>query len=299
MRKKNHKLSRSYRPPFWRKVAEGDKTCCGELALVLSAKAIPWYLSHASRNRQLYVPALLEQRAMRELALYESENRPNQRTYVPWTLYHDWAAAPIYLIPLVLVYALQHGWLLQDGRILQKRGALDAIQVILHSEWPRLATALTLHNGIVHLVGNVCFGAFFLALLARLCGYGHAWLLSCLGGILGNGLSVLTHKLGYASIGFSTALFATVGAIAGVLLWRISEKIFMPFAAALAFLAMLGVEGANTDYAAHICGLCAGGILGLIEGSALRHNWRLLPQTLAALLALLIPAGAWWLLWSR
>lgn len=268
---------------------------------MLGARGIPFTLSRFGRQEYIYTPALLEQKAKNEIAAYIKENDRQPQALKPWPLYKNWPLAPLYVLPLIVWQGMNYGWLavpaiLPQPSLWQQIGSLDAIQVILHGEWLRTATALTLHSGIVHLAGNVFFGAFFLALLARLCGVGHAWLLTCMGGVLGNCLSVLTHKLGYASIGFSTALFATVGSLAGILLWRTAEKVFMPFAAALAFLAMLGVEGANTDYAAHICGLFAGGLLGLFEGAALRHGWLMLPQSLAAAIALAIPVTAWW--WS-
>ena len=44
-----------------------------------------------------------------------------------------------------------------------------------------------------------------------------------------------------------------------------------PLAAGAALLAMLGTEGENTDYMAHICGLACGTGLGLLLGLALRR----------------------------
>lgn len=294
------KIRHSQAPAYWRRVTEGrlSATRLNEIELVLSANGISYRLVGAGRRREIYVPALLETRARREIEAYDRENSPKPPARKPWPLHKDWPLAPLYALFLIFWHGMAVGWFpsysgFPDPNLWQKLGLLDAIEVLWHGEWSRLCTALFLHAGLAHLTGNVFFGAFFLALLARLCGFGHAWLLTCLGGIGGNLISVLAHKPGYASIGFSTAVFATVGVMAGVLLWRMSEKIFMPFAAALAFLAMLGVEGANTDYAAHICGLTFGGILGLLEGCALRHDWPMLPQNVAAVVAILIPATAW------
>ena len=65
-------------------------------------------------------------------------------------------------------------------------------------------------------------------------------------------------------------------------------------AAGAALLAMLGTEGENTDYAAHVAGLVCGLALGLAEGWRLRRGWPALPQIPAGLLALALPVLAWW-----
>lgn len=264
---------------------------------MLAARAVPYRIIRQGQLEHIYVPALYEKLAISELAAYARERRPVPEVR-PWPLHHSWPFAPLYLLPLFWWHGARMSWwpapsFLPPASSWQGLGSLDSIRVVLHGEWERLATALTLHAGIVHITGNLFFGAFFLCLLARLCGVGHAWLLAFLGGILGNSLSLFVHDLGYASIGFSTALFAVVGAIAGILLWRAHERIFMPIAAALALLSMLGVEGANTDYVAHICGLLAGCFLGFVEGFCIRKDVRLLPQSLAAFLAVALPGIAW------
>ena len=56
---------------------------------------------------------------------------------------------------------------------------------------------------------------FFIIILSRRIGYGIALLLNILGGILGNFCSIYLHKMSVASIGYSTALFATIGILCG------------------------------------------------------------------------------------
>ncbi len=264
---------------------------------MLDARAIPYRLVRQGSLEHLYVPALYEQMAITELAAFSRERKPVPKACF-WSLYNSWPLAPLYLLPFIWWHGEAANWwqaptFLPPASSWHQLGSLDSIRILLHGEWERLATALTLHSGIVHLTGNIFFGAFFLCLLARLCGVGHAWLLTFLGGVLGNCLSLFIHDLGYASEGFSTALFGAVGSIAGLLLWRTHERIFMPIAAALALLSLFGVEGANTDYVAHICGLVAGCFLGFAEGYCLRKGWPLLPQSIAGALALVLPAVAW------
>lgn len=289
-------------PLYWRRITQtgGIESWLQkrDWTLVLSAVAVPYLICRQGGIEHIYVPPLYEKLALGELELFARENRRPQRERKSWPLYHSWPFAPLYLAPLILWHGMRVGWWAAPQSLpalsrWQEIGALDSIKLLLHGQWARLATALDIHSGMVHLTGNLFFGAFFLILLARLCGLGHAWLITLLGGVMGNGLSVLIHDPGYASVGFSTSVFAAVGAIAGILFWRATEKILMPFAAALAFLSMLGVEGANTDYVAHICGLVCGCLLGAIEGYAYAGRHRLLPQALAALLAIAIPCVAW------
>lgn len=267
--------------------------------LVLSAAGISYHVASMRGVTHIFVPPLLERLALTELASYAAENRPRRKWFPPLPLHRHWLLAPLYLTPLPVLHGMRHGFLaslnLADPARVQSSGCLDTVRVVYYGEWERAATALWLHVDSAHLGGNLFFGAVFLALLARLCGVGRAWLITFIGGVAGNVMSIFLHPPGYVSMGYSTAVFASVGAAAGLLLWRTAEKIFMPLAAAIGVLAMLGAQGANTDYGAHICGLAAGGALGIYEGLAIRRGWRQLPQFLAGLIALVLPFAAWYL----
>ena len=95
---------------------------------------------------------------------------------------------------------------------------------------------------------------------------GIALLSILLSAMLGNAMDVLYRPEGYASLGFSTAMFSTLGLLcANTSVYTHStgiRKWLFPLTAGLAFLALLGTEGENTDYAAHIFGLGAGFVFG-------------------------------------
>ena len=120
-------------------------------------------------------------------------------------------------------------------------GVLDNVLVRVYGQFYRLATALTLHADLRHLWGNIAFGALFLTLLARLTGVGRAVWLTLIGGILGNGLTVLFRPRAVTSLGFSTALFAAVGVLAGMMAGRQTQrrKAILPIAAGVRFGAYL------------------------------------------------------------
>ena len=112
--------------------------------------------------------------------------------------------------------------------------------------------------------------------------------------MLGYCAEALLRTAPAVSIGFSTALFAAVGALSGLMSLRSRALAVPPLAAGAALLAMLGTEGENTDYMAHICGLACGTGLGLLLGLILRRfpssagpAWQAAAETAAFLLPLL------------
>lgn len=260
-------------PLFWRAVAGEDGiqgyTRFREWLLVLNACAIPHKVVAIAGREYIYVPPLLEQKARYELEEFSRERAaplpPVQRTSVHP---HAYLAALVFL-PLILWHGWRVGWwtpppYMPAPAVWTELGALDNVRVRLFNEWFRTICALTLHADLPHLCGNVAFGTIFLILLARLTGAGKAVWLTLAGGTLGNGLTVLLRHTPTVTIGFSTALFATIGSIAGFMAKqeRLRRKSVLPLAGATALLAMLGTEGDNTDYAAHVAGLCAGLALG-------------------------------------
>lgn len=272
--------------------------------LVLSACAIPHRLSQFGGREYLYVPPLLESAALRELTDFDAERR--RAPAPPPPVHQGWKLAGCFLLPLLVWHGMRGGWwpspaVLPSPRLWLPAGALDTLQVRLHGEWYRTATALTLHADAAHLCGNLAFGALFLALLARGAGLGRALWLTVAGGVAGNCLAVLLRRQPVESIGFSTALFACIGALSGLMALRQAgrREMLLPVAAGAALLAMLGTEGERTDYLAHVAGLCAGLVLGMWEGLRQKRKWPTPPQWLWATLAILLPVLAWWRAFAR
>ena len=272
--------------------------------LVLSACGIPHRLAQFNGREYLYVPPLLEGAALKELTGFDAE-RKRPPAPLPAS-YPHWRLAGCFLLPLLAWHGMRVGWWpapeqLPPPRLWLAAGALDTLAVRLHHEWYRAVTALTLHADAAHLCGNIAFGALFLALLARGAGLGRALWLMLLGGSLGNALAVLLRREPVESIGFSTALFACVGALSGLMALRGAgrREMLLPVAAGAGLLAMLGTEGERTDYLAHVAGLVAGLALGMWEGLRQKRKWPTLPQWLWATLAILLPVVAWRLAFGR
>ena len=281
-----------------------------EWRLVLDACRIPYRFIFRHGQYHLYVPPLLERLALNELQGYAAEA---VRPRAPHSQAPTNPLAPlslIFLLPLLLWHGLRAGWWAAPSGLPPVStwlplGSLDSVMLDVYGQYYRLFTALTLHTDASHLMGNLTFGGIFLFLLARRCGIGHALLLGVVGGAAGNALSLVLHSLPsaaaslleqgpYSSIGFSTALFALIGALAGTISWQ-QDKIRMlwPVAAAVGLLSMLGAGGGNSDYPAHICGLVVGILLGLGKGYGQSRHWPEPPQWLAGLTALCLPITAW------
>lgn len=248
------------------------------LRLVLDSKDIPYIVTGHGSQTRAFVPAMFEDVARAELAAVASEKRPAPRP-VPQRHNAHWAM--LVMLFLIFWYGLTMGWWplpfehLPDPDYWVRCGKLNVTEV-RNGEWWRTATALTLHADTLHLFSNVVFGSPFLILLARRIGLGLTLFATLASGMLGNAMNVLYRDPGYSSLGFSTAMFGMVGLLCADIVVRSHlegvRRLVLPVAAALAFLAMLGSEGRNVDYSAHIFGLVSGFIIGLAVSLALRHH---------------------------
>ena len=135
--------------------------------------------------------------------------------------------------------------------------------------WWQAITALTLHAGVRHLLGNLGFGVLFGLLAAPVLGSGLAWLTTLLAGGLGNALNALLQPPDHTAVGASTALFGTVGILA-THAWltrpvrsRGGLRRFAPLGGGVMLLAFLGFGGKDVDIGAHVLGFLAGGAIGV------------------------------------
>ena len=202
-------------------------------------------------------------RATESLALYERENRKPWRREVKWTgLLFDVRAA-FWFVALILFYF--------SAEVLQKNfhlpGAVDRVAV-LHGEWWRVFTAVTLHADVAHLLANVTIGFVFLGFAMGCYGAGGAMLLSLLGGALGNVASLLLHEAPFRSLGASGFVMASLGLLAAhSLTFGRHEKravwIGRGVIAGGLLVVLLGLSP-KSDVVAHVGGFLAGVVLGVV-----------------------------------
>jgi rhomboid protease GluP len=149
-------------------------------------------------------------------------------------------------------------------------------------EWWRLATAMFLHFGLVHLALNSWALWDCGRLVERLYGSWRLAVLYLASGLAGNLLSLISHGDRAVSGGASGAIFGLYGALLAFL-WlerrRVGRFEFRwLFGGALAFCAAiigLGVLIPGIDNAAHAGGLAAGALLGaaLVRPAAPPGRW--------------------------
>jgi rhomboid protease GluP len=272
-------------------------------ALVLESRGIRCTIEPEGSGRRLIVPHDSYHAALDELRLFEEENR-------------DWpprAALPaqeeentLTTIFVLLLLAAFHNLTRLDFSHLGpypsdwiSLGSADSAK-ILDGQWWRLVTALTLHSGWLHLLGNLVIGGIFIAFVCRELGSGLAWLLLLGAGVFGNLANVFFQEPAHSSIGASTVVFGAVGVLTSFSLLRYRRHLRsrwpLPLGAALSILTLLGSEGEHTDLGAHLFGLISGAVFGLIAGylfGAYGRPGRVV-NALLSLVTVIAVVAAWW-----
>ena len=271
-------------------------------ALTLEARNTPCRVEAVGDDWQILVPAEAFTQALEELQLFEDKNR---NWPPPMPVASDADNLLITLSVLVLI-AIFHNLTRLDPGLFNlstadwfSRGNADA-GAIMAGQWWRTITALTLHADGLHLLGNLTIGGGFIVLLCRTLGSELGWSLLLASGTLGNLLNAWVQSPRHHSVGASTTVFGAVGLLAAINLFsnrqNLRRRWYLPLAAALALLALLGSAGENTDLGAHLFGFAAGIGLGLAT-SFLRSDKGRPGAGLNALLALAslgLVSGAWW-----
>jgi len=291
----------------WRQLLPEDSTADARYpavwAVVLASKGIPYSLEPEQDHWLLLVPDEQVAAAIREITLYEDENR----NWPPLPPSPPALDASIYTTLSILILLAAFHNLVRSDLIIVSGSYPDWFSIgmmqsakTLDGEWWRLVTSLTLHADLPHLLGNLCIGGVFVVLLCRELGSGLGWALLLGAGVLGNLANGFMQPAIHNSIGASTAVFGVVGILAGLSVRRHNQQMkrrwSLPVAAALSLLVLVGSEGKNTDIGAHFFGLLAGLLLGLfIEMLISRYGYpgRLLNFLLAALSSVIVMA-AWW-----
>ncbi len=249
-----------------------NRRSCSDRALVLAAAQIPHQVVDDGPTCALVVPAEFSARAIDELRLYDDENPPRQPRPRKRIEYQDALPGIVGYVFVVCIVAGMAGFS-YFGENWFGAGRVDGT-LIREGEWWRTITALTLHSGLRHLVGNLIFGVFFGIFAGRLLGSGVAWLAVVVAAALGNAANTLLLESTHRSIGASTAVFATLGLLAGYV-WR--GKLMAqdrwstrlgPIVGGLALLMFTGTGDENTDIGAHfmgfVCGFGTGMFLTLV-----------------------------------
>jgi len=271
--------------------------------LVLEARGVPCRTERRGFGWQLLVPEDRFDAAREELRRFETENRNWPPPLPPPVPFADNRLATA---SVLLLLATFHNLTLLDLNLLGHR-PVDWIALgnahaerILAGQWWRPVTALTLHSGWLHLLGNLTLGGVFMVRLCRDLGSGLAWSLLLAAGGLGNLANACLQQPDHRAVGASTAVFGAVGLLAALSLvyyrHQLRRRWPLPVAAALGLLALLGSEGERTDLGAHLFGFVFGILLGLAAGWLMGRSGRpgRIFNALLALASAGVVLGAWW-----
>jgi membrane associated rhomboid family serine protease len=274
-----------------------NHAACSDRALVLAAVHIPFEIVADTMSCALVVPAEFSAQAVHQLTQYDDENPPVVAvTPVPIVYQNAVPGLLAYALVICAIAALvTSASLAQDW---YAAGRIDGA-LIRAGEWWRTVTALTLHSGLRHLLGNLGFGLFFGLFAGRLMGSGVAWLAIVVTAATGNALNTLLLESTHRAVGASTAVFAALGLVAGYV-WR--GKLMRqdrwpyrigPIVGGFALLMYTGTGTENTDVGAHLMGFLSGltGGMLLAAGRDRLPNPRL--QLGSGLAAMALVVGAW------
>ncbi len=246
-----------------------NRRACADRSLVLAAANIPHRIIDDPVSCALVVPAEYSAEAANELRLYDEENPPQQqpRRVQPYEYLDAVPGIAAYVVAVVVFAWLS--WTSAFGQDWLAAGRIDGV-LVRAGEWWRSITALTMHSGLRHLVGNLVFGAFFGWLAGRLLGSGVAWAAVIVTAAGGNLLNTLLLESTHRSIGASTAVFAALGLTVGFV-W--AAKLMAqdrwayrlgPIVGGLALLMYTGTGDENTDIGAHLMGFVSGFAGGIV-----------------------------------
>jgi rhomboid protease GluP len=276
------------------------KSRANQRALVIAAMGLPYWLLRDSERYLLCVEARHVESVTSELAKFERERtlRPRrEREYSP--------AGKVPLNSLLVAAAMLMGFFVaqQLGGDTWKDRGIASSTAILHGEWWRIITALTLHADASHLGANMTAGCMFAAFLVPQLGAGITWFGIAITGLTGNWLNALGHRgETHLSIGASTAVFGALGMLSACQLFsryaalrrvRLWEFI-IPIGAGVSLLAFFGAGDGQVDFAAHLCGFAAGFPIGfaMAWAQAVRPAGPAI-QRLLGLTAMALPFVAW------
>lgn len=233
--------------------------------LVLLSMGIDCHLERSGSCLMLYVEHAFHEESLRQIELFEAENslvKPiknpeRQLNIIPFLS----VFIILYIFQVIMFYTNNdYQW--------YTAGYADSAK-ILHGEWWRLVTALTLHADMYHILSNFMLLILISYGLFGRTGSGIGWLIVLLSGISGNLLDAVVNPYMHIAIGSSSAVFGSVGALGGLqtagFYRSIWSKRLVPFAGALALLAFSGISSdPGIDVTAHIFGFISGFMIGVL-----------------------------------
>ncbi len=276
-------------------------TLISSWSLVLDAVNIPHQIIEENSGFSIIVMEEYAEEAQFHLQsfIHENTNWPPVKTAATGVSSSIQPPSIILMSALAIFYFITGPWSMHS--IWFQNGAGDAGAILQKGQYYRLVTALTLHADLTHLLGNFFLGGVMVHFLCKSAGPGIGFLAILFSATLGNFINVVLHGDDHLFVGFSTAVFASVG-IMSMLSYHSTKggtgnHALIPLMAGAALLAMTGSSGERTDLGAHLFGLfsgfAAGRILSLAQITQLRSS--LFLQTVLFLFSSTIIFFCWYL----
>jgi membrane associated rhomboid family serine protease len=245
----------------------GDQQLAEEWELVLLAQGLSPSLRRSPDGVVISVPQAEVDRALASLSAYERENPRKLAERVAPMASGSLLVGVTAALMLMLFFFVTVQWL--SALSWFARGSADAERILQGELW-RTVTALTLHADVAHALSNAVAAALFLSAVSSIMGAGLGGALVLLAGAGGNLANAFLHGSPHVAVGASTAVFGAVGLLGSLGMIRRRRRAlsrwraWLPVAAALALLGMLGSGGQRVDIWAHLFGLLVGAALGIL-----------------------------------
>lgn len=296
-------LSAPSDPPTTLLRVSRDLKQLNEWTLVLSSKGLSPLVEHTDSGFELRVLHSKASSASRELDAFDAEEAFAQRARLADEALEQRRATRHAGVGSALVAVLLLGFFVltgprAGGSAWFSAGASDASAVV-HGEWWRAVTALTLHADGAHVLSNVGIGTLVVGAVMRSEGVGFGAALVLASGAVGNLVNAWAHHTLHSSVGFSTAVFGAIGILGGLAYVRGQRRMirlrpaWTALAVSLALLAMLGTGGERTDIFAHLFGGVAGIGLGMLSGWSNARPSMALAQWSLGLATAAVVVGSW------
>lgn len=246
------------------RISEGGYKQIRDESLVLLSQGISHRLEHSPDGPfQIFVELDDQKRARFQIRLYHRENPPRE-VNAPLPLKASLQPIWVLLVPAAVTLVQFSGII--PG--IEGEGLSDADKV-MNGQWWRCITALTLHGDSRHLGGNLLTGYLVLSMMSYRISLAKVVPFLAVSSALANFCVAATVQTDFRSLGFSTFVFAAIGALS-VMEFRLMPKEshgllrrFAPLCGAASLATFVGL-GEHADILAHLYGFIAGLLCGFI-----------------------------------
>ena len=246
------------------RISEGGYKQIRDESLVLLSQGISHRLEHSPDGPfQIFVELDDQKRARFQIRLYHRENPPRE-VNAPLPLKASLQPIWVLLVPAAVTLVQFSGII--PG--IESEGLSDANKV-MNGQWWRCITALTLHGDSRHLGGNLLTGYLVLSMMSYRISLAKVVPFLAVSSALANFCVAATVQTDFRSLGFSTFVFAAIGALS-VMEFRLMPKEshgllrrFAPLCGAASLATFVGL-GEHADILAHLYGFIAGLLCGFI-----------------------------------